>query len=235
MYEDDEEDDDIRSKSSVELAEVPDWQLVKRRTTERYQVDVGEDEEEMELEEPADEAERAIAELPTRLKRSDRRPDQVEGLLIDRLVRAHANDTMVVALIRNTCTLMEEKEGGWEETVSTAEVLQSMYHYVQDATPREAARAIRAMGEGGMMRRSTQQHGRLFLQNCMRELWNRAQGAPSSHHRVSPAITKMTTDRSTNDQYPWASGRGGSHMRTPPKSGKGKGGGKGGGRGGKGK
>ena len=100
MYEDDEEDDDIRSKSSsVELAEVPDWQLVKRRTTERYHADVGEDEEEMELEEPADEAEDAIAELPTRLKRSDRRPDQVEGVLIDRLVRAHANDTMVVALI----------------------------------------------------------------------------------------------------------------------------------------
>jgi hypothetical protein len=198
-------------------------------------VDAGEDEEEMELEEPADETEDAVAELPTRLQRSDRRPDQVEGVLIDRLSRTHAKDTMVVALIDTTCALMEGKEGGWEEAVGTAEVLQNMYHYVQNATPREAARAIRAMGEGGMMRRSAQQHGQLFLQNCMKEPWNGAQGAPSSHHRVSPAITKMTTDWMTNDQYLWAAGRGGSHMRTPPKSGKGKGGGKGGGRGGKGK
>ena len=235
MYEDDEEDDDIRSKSSsIGLAEVPDWQLVKRRT-KRSHVDAGEDEEEMELEEPADETEDAMAELPTKLQRSDHRRDQVEGVLIGRLSRAHAKDTMVVALIDTTCALMEGKEGGWEEAVGTAEVLQNMYHYVQNATPREAARAIRAMGEGGMMRRSAQQHGQLFLQNCMKEPWNGAQGAPSSHHRVSPAITKMTTDRMANDQYLWAAGRGGSHMRTPPKSGKGKGGGKGGGRGGKGR
>ena len=106
-------------------------------------------------------------------------------------------------------------------------LLPHMYHYVQDATKQKVATAIQAMGEGGVMRREKNEYGQVVLQHCMRKEWRGAQSAPNSQRRVPPAITKMT-----NDQF-WAAGRGGGGLRTPPKSGKGKGGGKGGGRGGK--
>ena len=93
MDEDDEEGD-IRSRgSSVELADVPDWQLVQRRV-KRPLRDAEEDEEDMGMEDPDDEVRDALDALPTKFSRSDRRPDQVEYVLFDRLARAHEGDAV---------------------------------------------------------------------------------------------------------------------------------------------
>ena len=141
------------------------------------------------MEEPADEVRDALAALPTRLPRSDRRPDQVEDVLIDRLVRAQRRRRSRCILDRQHARADRREGGRVGRGNQVSRGATNMYHYVQDATTRKVARAIQAMGEGGMMRREKDEHGQVVLQHCMREQWKGGRRAPRTatrgYHRRS--------------------------------------------------
>ena len=232
---DDDSDDDIQSGSGrgigladARLADIPDWMLAQQRPrAKRTLQDIGEDEEEMGMEEPIDEVRDAVEALPTKLPRSHQRVDQVKGVLIERLLSRTEDDETVHMLIDCTRVLVDGKEDGWGDDLQIQEVIRNMNRYVPHATRKKVAKAIKVMGASGVMRRQADEQGVVVMQDRMPEPGRNVAG--TSRARVPPSITKMT-----NDQYNWATGRGGGGgPRTPPKSGKGRGGGKGGNRGGR--
>ena len=97
---DEDDDDDIRSGSGrMGLADVPAWMLTQRPRAKRALRDIEEDEEEMEMEAPADEVRDAVEALPTKLPRSEKARDQVQGVLIERLLSKCEDDPIMHMLV----------------------------------------------------------------------------------------------------------------------------------------